>query len=282
MNSEKNCFIMGFPSAGKTTYLAALWHLLFNGDITQASPYKISSMGDAHYLTQISTTWVNVQPINRTLLEDQKESLSINVERKEDGQKLKLILPDLSGETFSNIYEKKKISNSLYGAIQTADTVLLFVNVETINNISLISKLDPSIAGSVDTKPIERDKKLDPIAIKLIELLQIVNKIKQGNRVRLALMLSAWDMIDEDVLPEDYVKEHMKILWQFLNVNKKYFDVRYWGVSAQGGSIENESDQEKLRDISDPIDRIQIVNQNGNKSNDITLPIFETLDSEDE
>lgn len=282
MNSEKNCFIMGFPSAGKTTYLAALWHLLFNGDITQASPYKISSMGDAHYLTQISTTWVNVQPINRTLLEDQKESLSINVERKEDGQKLKLILPDLSGETFSNIYEKKKISNSLYGAIQTADTVLLFVNVETINNISLISKLDPSIAGSVDTKPIERDKKLDPIAIKLIELLQIVNKIKQDNRVRLALMLSAWDMIDEDVLPEDYVKEHMKILWQFLNVNKKYFDVRYWGVSAQGGSIENESDQEKLRDISEPIDRIQIVNQNGNKSNDITLPIFETLDSEDE
>lgn len=282
MNSEKNCFIMGFPSAGKTTYLAALWHLLFNGDITQASPYKISSMGDVHYLTQISTTWVNVQPINRTLLEDQKESLGINVERKEDGQKLKLILPDLSGETFSNIYEKKKISNSLYSAIQTADTVLLFVNVETIYKISLISKLDPSIAGSVDTKPIERDKKLDPIAIKLIELLQIVNKIKQGNRVRLALMLSAWDMIDEDVLPEDYVKEHMKILWQFLKANKKYFDVRYWGVSAQGGSIENESDQEKLRDISDPIDRIQIVNQNGNKSNDITLPIFETLDSEDE
>lgn len=282
MNSEKNCFIMGFPSAGKTTYLAALWHLLFNGDITQASPYKISSMGDVHYLTQISTTWVNVQPINRTLLEDQKESLGINVERKEDGQKLKLILPDLSGETFSNIYEKKKISNSLYSAIQTADTVLLFVNVETINKISLISKLNPSIAGSVDTKSIERDKKLDPIAIKLIELLQIVNKIKQGNRVRLALMLSAWDMIDEDVLPEDYVKEHMKILWQFLKANKEYFDVRYWGVSAQGGSIENESDQEKLRDISDPIDRIQIVNQNGNKSNDITLPIFETLDSEDE
>lgn len=282
MNSEKNCFIMGFPSAGKTTYLAALWHLLFNGDITQASPYKISSMGDAHYLTQISTTWVNVQPINRTLLEDQKESLVINVERKEDGQKLKLILPDLSGETFSNIYEKKKISDSLYSAIQTADTVLLFVNVETIDNISLISKLDPSLAASVDTKPIERDKKLDPIAIKLIELLQIVNKIKQCNGVSLALMLSAWDLIEEDVLPEDYVKEHMKILWQFLEVNKKCFDVRYWGVSAQGGSIKSESEQEKLRDISDPINRIQIVNQDGNKSNDITLPIFETLGSEDE
>ena len=53
----KSIFIMGLPAAGKTTYLAALWHCLTNKQKTKLKIVKYNN--DQTYLSSISQLWAD-------------------------------------------------------------------------------------------------------------------------------------------------------------------------------------------------------------------------------
>ena len=82
MNNKKNCFIMGYPSTGKTTFLTALWYVVSNGNIIDNSPIKLNNMGESSYLSSLLTSWIKAEPLIRTSLENENRNISIESDMK--------------------------------------------------------------------------------------------------------------------------------------------------------------------------------------------------------
>jgi len=172
MNKNHNCFIMGYPAAGKTTFLAALFHVVFNARNSADSPVYLNNMGKSEYLSSLNKDWVNAKQLNRTVLENEKLNISIELKHKKRDIIFTLNFPDLSGETFKNIYATRTIEKSLFLNIENADTILLFINVGGIKKIPLISNINYNFKEEENGNSKVRDPQNDdPDSIKLIELL---------------------------------------------------------------------------------------------------------------
>lgn len=257
---------MGAPNAGKSTYLAALWHSV--NQVEMPTKFKLQRMGkDTQYLYGLEKKWLAVEPLERTVIGQEISELTLLLT---DGkQDLEVEFPDLSGETFQNIYENREMSRLLYERIYKANSILYFVNVENIYHGELISEVSERIrnSGQVEYKE-RRPSQDDPTQVQIIDLLQTIAEIKR-RRVKLGIVFSAWDLIDDmaNVNPREYLKYSMPMLWQYLEANHKKFDTAIWGVSALGGKID---DFEELLDIEDPVKRIKVINENMYISHDVT------------
>lgn len=293
---NKKCFIMGLPNAGKTTFLAALWYAISNGE--NAVRLNLSRIeGNISYLAKLSEQWLECQPLDRTKSGEEIKKISILL--KDKNEEYSLQFPDLSGETFQNWYNHRKIEKSLAKQVKEADSILFFINVKDIVGPVLINEAnqyidrdeskenvivhDSTIESSLESQNSSSKRnrlKHDPVSVQIVELLQFVSILKLSQSVKLGIVFSAWDLLEENsIRPEDYAKQELILLWQFLVTNKNIFEVSYWGISAQGGTIE---EKDKLLSYERPYERIQIVDNNMKISHDITSVIYKLIGETDE
>lgn len=277
---DKKCFIMGLPEAGKTTYLAALWYVLKNSSHSKLTVKKYT--GNLSYITNISGKWVNTEKIERTKPTYEEKSIILTLEDDEKDI-ISLSIPDLSGESFQNQYEKREAEKGIAEYVKESEGILLFINPDTIKEPFLISELSLSARASGENENAElttrNPKENDPTQVILVELLQFVLQMRNENPVNLGIVLSAWDLIGDGSMPEDFVKNKLPLLWQYVFSNSKYFKTLFYGVSAQGGSLDN---SEELLKNENPCDRVIVVDNKGNISKDITLPLSMVVSGESE
>lgn len=274
--NNKSYYIMGLPAAGKTTYLAALWHCL---------KYKENSLsikkltGDQRYLSDIGSKWVDMEPISRTKPEFEQEKISLLLKNNTHNS-IELSIPDLSGESFQSQYEKRETTQENAEYVRQCDGILLFINPDNIVEPILISDIPLDLRNLEQTSGEnssfhQRTPLEDPTQIQLVELLQIINYIRDYQLVKLAVIISAWDIVESNTSrlkdkPRKFIQERLPILWQYLDSNSNYFKTMYYGISAQGGQL---SDSDSLLDKDEPYERIIVVDEHGNRSHDITLPL---------
>ena len=267
---NKKIFIMGAPNAGKSTFLGALWHSVNQKEIHTELTLK-KMVGDSQHLYRLEKKWLEIERLERTVIGQEKEKLSVLLTNDVDD--LEVEFPDLSGETFQNIYESREMSFELRDKISNADAILYFINVEDIHSLEFISEISPEFRQEgiklKERKPCEDD----PTQVQIIDLLQMVLEIRK-RRTNLGIIFSAWDLVNQSEQNDVriFLENHMNMLWQYLESNKSVISTKVWGVSAIGGKIE---DSEKLLDIEDPIKRIKIVDENKVTSCDLTSIILE-------
>lgn len=275
---ENRCFIMGLPNAGKTTFLAALWYVITNGENdVQLELLRID--GNTNYLAKLSEQWLECKALARTKRGEEIKDLTLYL--TDNMKNYTLQFPDLSGETFQHWYTDRKIEENLAQQIKDADSILFFINVKDIVAPFLINEANQFVdIGKDETVEYSRNKiKHDPVCVQITELLQFVSLLKRKQRVKLGIVFSAWDLLgDDSKKPEEYAKQELPLLWQFLKTNKKCFEVKYWGISALGGAIE---ETEKLLSYEHPYERIQVIDKNMNKSHDITCIVYEMIGETD-
>lgn len=62
------------------------------------------------------------------------------------------------------------------------------------------------------------------------------------------------------------------MVWQYLFSNEQLFNCEFWGISAQGGDLADESVKEQMLDYENAIERIIVVNEDSNEiTHDITV-----------
>lgn len=283
MINQKSCFILGLPSAGKTSYLAALAYSLQQKQIkTKLCWNKFSE--DHQYLTSLSETWLQYEPVSRTSIGLQKTELSLQL-RDSDGNVFNITFPDLSGEIFQKQYIEREIDKELADHIINSNGILTFINPAEIIEPTLIPELPlTSRMDSDDLSPMaERNPaKIDPTEVQIVELLQDIDFLtdKKSRAIPLTIIVSAWDIVENTYSdPESCIKERTPLLWQFLQANDNVFQVSYYGVSAQGASLETGTNVEELLNRFEevPAERIVVVDNTGKKSHDITLPLWEVM-----
>lgn len=115
---------------------------------------------------------------------------------------------------------------------------------------------------------------------KLVDLLQMISlNSKAGKPLRLGLVISAWDVViknEPEIAPSKWIGQAAPLLQQFVSMNPERFEVRAFGISAQGG--DNQADGESLRMLDDPSKRIIVVGPDCGE-HDITAPLAWILKS---
>lgn len=272
---NKKIFIMGAPNAGKSTYLAALWYSINQKKLkTRMSLEKMGN--NSQYLYSLSKKWLEIEQLERTVIGQEMPELSIHLT---DGQNsLELEFPDLSGETFQNIYEKREMPLELYEKIVDSDAILYFINVENKYEPEFIAEMPSTLRDKTDGGIQYKERKPcddDPTQIQIIELLQAISDIKK-KRIDLGIVFSAWDLVEnmDSVSPRNYLENSMNMLWQYIESNKERYYTSVWGVSALGGKID---DFEELLKVDIAVKRIKVVNESINISHDVTSIIAEMV-----
>lgn len=280
--AEKSVVIIGLPSSGKTTFLAALWHLVTARDIPTALRFGGLGAGETSHLNAIAGRWRDAKIQDRTAVAGNR-LVSINLLDAADNV-VRATFPDVPGEAYRRMWEDRDCEPEIADILR-AGGVLLFIHSDTIrapkwvvDEVELSKELGLEVPNG-DTAPWH--PRLAPTQVQLVDLLQMLRMppLDTGPR-RLAIMLSAWDKArGEGLMPEDYLKDKLPMLGQYLHRGADGWVFQVYGLSAQGGDYDpvetgarTVPQAEELRALDRASTRIQLVGP-AQETHDLTEPL---------
>lgn len=281
MNGDPDVVIIGLPESGKTTLLAAIWHMVREAGSVTALKFDGLSRGNYEHVSGLAKRWRAGKRQQRTQTSGTKV-VSMRLKTKE-GRSAEVSFPDMPGEDFSGMWEKREVDETMVGTLKSP-SVVLTVNGDTIRFPAWIVE-EMAIAKGAglrldETDVVDWSPHLAPTQVQVVELLQFLmsGDLFIGPR-RLAVLISAWDEVEGDGLdPEEVLATKLPLLEQYLRNGRDPWTWRVWGVSAQGGVYEDQDKNEHLeatatlREFDRPSDRIKVVDGKS-VSTDITLPL---------
>ena len=206
----------------------------------------------------------------------------------ETGENISLVIPDLSGEHYRRLVEERYISKMIYDRLQKADTILFFINTETMENEERLDCNEASTASLIEQsmkKMEEQDNEKLPMKkipmpekatqSQVVDLIQILLGLVK-KKIRVKFVISAWDRVEkkiseEDLIPEDYLKGQLPLLYQYIISNSDKLEYEVFGVSAQGAEYADKREMERLQDADVDIETlVKVVMPDGTKYQDIS------------
>lgn len=280
---KKTVFMVGMPYSGKTTYLVSLCRLLILGE--QETVWKLDEddmPGGIEKIKDLISQLESYRRVDSTLTSVFYDIL-FPLSNKQ--QRILYVVPDLSGEIFCNLVYDRRINRTILKRMEDAETLLFFVNTDTmipetrlgVQEISAIKKVDEEHGGT-EIKNSDQAEETEQLWEKrnnqsaVVELLQcIVYLVKHSLNIK--FIVSAWDLVEKKYggqmpSPEEYVKKMFPLLHQYVFSNPR-ISYEYWGVSAQGGDFEDERELLKLQGKNESV-LAYIVDPNMDISKDLT------------
>lgn len=273
--------LVGLPATGKTTFLAALYHVSEEGDVSGALQIKLLT-GDRTYLNEIRDRWLRCEEAQHTSAGKEEEVVLLFA--NEDGQAFEVAVPDMSGESFAGYWEDRSWPEFFDARVAESAGVLLFLHpnelkegptIESVN--AVLAAIDEDEAPSLqstggssegDDEP-TWDPAMSPDQVKIVDVLQCIAHRRNGYPP-IAVVVSAWDTQPDDVDPGDWLAKRAPLLSQYLRSHTGLSPSRVYGVSAQGGDVKAERD--RLLALA-PSQRIKVVGPDVSDEHDVTAPL---------
>jgi len=265
MNNKLNLMI-GFPNTGKTTFIAALWKYLKD---VKTDNFELDHLpNDREYLEHLVERWLQCEPVARTIT-NKYEKVKFTIKTTND-QCFDIVIPDIAGEHYRNLFHYREIEKNLFSDLSEASGLIVFINsqlddVSSHNRFGVDDSSENIESNSSKAPPFSALE--TPSRIQLVDVLQMILEINTNNII-ISIIISAWDLIEDDITPTKWVQNNIPFLFNFIKHN--FNDFRYFGISAQGGDYLCE--KEELLSKDSPIERIKVFDDE-NCSNDITLPL---------
>lgn len=278
--SSSSVVIIGLPGSGKTTFLAALWHLINSQDVETHLAFHSLGKGNIAHLNAIAEQWRDAKVQERTA----SGGLQMVTMNLVDSSKvaLQVTFPDVPGEAYTKMWEDRECDIEVVDTLM-ADSVLLFIHADNIESpkwvvdeVAMCKALGIALESE---EIIPWHPKLAPTQVQLVDLLQLLSTDPLGvGPRRLAIMLSAWDKAaGEGLSPQEFLSSNLPLLKQYLSSNVDGWNVRIYGVSAQGGDYDDKKSEPKAeaevaRNHASPSMRIKLVGD-GADSQYLTEPL---------
>lgn len=270
--------MLGLPSSGKTTFLAALWHVL-NANEIECNFSLDRIEGDVRYLDSITDAWRTFQKVPRTSMQ-MEEKISLRVKNNLTQELVTLEFPDLSGETFERLLLTRLLERKKFDTLSSSDGLLLFITADKTDDGLSILDVPVEFRGDSTDGAIQKkdwDAECVPQQVKIVELLQLIQSHQSKDPQRkIAIIISAWDVITEsspNIQPVEWLEREFPLVFQYLDNNRESFDYDVFGISAQGGEIKSAQGRNKLAEKMEASTRI-ICTSDGKINHDITCPIL--------
>ncbi|MCY0854989.1 hypothetical protein [Cupriavidus sp. D39] len=292
--------VVGMPNSGKSTFIAALRHLLIADEVPTHLRLTGLAASEAH-LNKLEGKWLACETIERTKPATEGW-VELQVQDRVTGAESTLRIPDLRGEAFEQPACIGQCQIDLFDALSEAEGILLFTNADREDDALLID----DIADILDLEPVDeitgdhaatldgqspgvtteaegqavieesttrfRPEEM-PEEVKLVEFLQLANRRPlRSRRRKVAVIVSAWDVVTSNgnATADAWLATRRPMLSQFLATNDDLWDARVYGVSAQGGRLPQ--DKSTLEKIGRPSERIRIVGHDAD-AHDISAPL---------
>jgi hypothetical protein len=303
--NSNNFLVFGLEHSGKTTFAAALWHLVDSREIPSTALVKGKHDGNFRYLEKIAQLWCEGWKVERTKSEE-IEDVRINLIHAKSGAEIVLEFTDLAGENLEKAFATRFCPPKFVEIVKRSRGMLLFVNadrkIDDVTILDALSVLGPSeeqstdiasAATAADTSTVglagenEKAKKKEdvpwdpadtPAQVRLVDLLQSLRLPPFGQPpFKIAVIVSAWDLAEEESA-ELWLSKKLPLLDQFLKNREIATEVRTYGVSAQGGPLPKKGlpateDRTRLLEITPASKRIKVVGH-GASEHDLTHPIL--------
>lgn len=283
--TDRSITICGFPESGKTTYLAALWHLVTARADQTSLRFESLRNGDSSHLNALAKRWRDGLTQIRTEIRS-NQLVSMNL-LDASSVPLRLTFPDLSGESYRVMFEDRDCAPAVAEILTRGEGMLFLVHADRIrqphlvvNVVSQSNALGSAIPGGQE---VAWSPSLSPTQIQIVDFLQLLRLPPlQVPFRRIAFVLSAWDkVVDEGRTPQEFLTERLPLLDQYLRSGADDWVWRIYGVSAQGADYEKDNvtlspsqlaKLQELRAMDEPSMRIRVVSE-GSESHDLTEPI---------
>lgn len=260
---SRTVLLAGLPGSGKTTYLAAIFHLLRTGSANAANLVMPELPEDRDYLMEAESAWLRLEALTRTVTAS-PGGATITVVR--DGAHVQLSIPDIRGEDYEHLWEYGTTADRLAEVVGMATGIMLFVRA---NDVVAPAFLDENVEV-VDGTTFELDDwqpEGAPTQTKLCDVLEQLRLLIRA--VPIAVVVTAWDTVGEGETAEAWLQRRMPLLWQLLDCSAS--SVSVYGVSAQGGDL---SDPDELRALASlPSSTTRIAEPAVRRGDDLTAPI---------
>ena len=279
MSDRALTVMIGLPESGKTTYLAALWHVVNRGGVALELDHL---EGDQSYLNRVCDEWRKCVPTVRTSRAAETEVGMFL--RSQQGDVIELRIPDVSGESYNDFWEHRGWTQRFDAVVSASTAIMLFIHAGNLRQPEFLDELAMLAGDEDDTEP-SQDQAVawSPSEaadqVKLVELLQFIRE--RANRViPIAVVISAWDLVPtiDHQDPDGWFANRVPLLAQYLDVHSDVLPKRVWGVSAQGGDLTVESKRLSLRDV-EPAQRVRVLDSTGEtETHDVTGPLVWLLE----
>jgi hypothetical protein len=182
-----------------------------------------------------------------------------------------LLIPDTSGESLRVLVEHRTWYPRLLAACQDATAILLFVHPERLRlpqPISVVAAATGAVQKPSTAKPAEDAVQFDvhkhaSTAAELIDVFENITELC-NNRwpIRFGIVVSAWDRVEGQPVPTPYewMQKRLPGVLATLESNPDIAEFEVFGVSAQGGSLD---DKEELLAKGEICDRVFARNRSG-------------------
>lgn len=282
MSDDSNLLMIGLRGSGKTSYLAALWHYLESGEANDRLSVP-SLQPNREYLNAARDNWLSLYPAVRTSLRSE-QNVVLPLYDAQTQAKTTISLPDLSGESFRLQWATRKAANSYVRYAKNCRGVFLFIHPQGITRTHPIK---PPIASEIQeddnfSETITPGEQWTPdkssTQVQLVDVLQILLYLREVRpKLRLALIVSAWDLVKANIAPAVWLDIRMPLLSQYIRSNYEKISSEAFGVSAQGGDLT--ADRRILESAATPSSRCFSVIGNRTTRATIAAPLQFLLDN---
>lgn len=287
--------VVGLPRTGKTSFIAALGHVVESGEVPKS--LQLVDMGDIRdRVNAISKAWLGYREVDRTNF-NTETNVAMRLSTPDGNHIVEILLPDMTGESFELQWKNREWSRDYDELARESSGMLLFVHPDKIVepvSIEEVVQLQAEISNAdgedvPDSQPEMTPKIIDwnrdcvPTGVQLVELLQFfIDRQGEYPLARIAVIVSAWDKLQSlNLTPEAWLSSALPLLNQFLRAARNRVPFRVYGISALGGDIEDPDDLERMQKEETPSNRIIVVGEDS-APHDISAPIKWLMDMDDE
>ena len=248
MKDSASIVMIGAPESGKTNYLGRLWRALQSKDSALRATHHPDDIG---YVLDALSHLLQGEFAPRTKKSDDADGrdclIPVSWEREGKAEQAELLVPDVSGEIWERAVETNELPEAWMAAVRQSVGALLFVRVASSLHIPSLDWVTAGrllqVAGAGEDAP--REGIQIPTDVQLCEFLRflelVLGKDADVDRPRVAVLVAAWDIVDEGRAqhgPNAYVTTEFPLFAGRL-ADVSMLEVQVFGVSVVGGDFDD-------------------------------------------
>jgi hypothetical protein len=238
--------MVGWPDSGKTNYLGALWDALRTGRGAITAPVPPDEITYVEEALAFQSRGEFAPRSDKNLEESRKDfSVTVALKGGEDSHQFDVIVPDVTGELWKAAVESTEISSEWMDELTSAKGAILFVRIRSELNLTPLDWVTTDRLLTLRTFNAADEKKAStlPTQIALCELLRFLEFAlpdgDDGSRPRVAIVVTAWDLLDTATAkkgPVSFLRsEYPLFAGRIADVERLEVDV--FGISSLGGDF---------------------------------------------